>query len=344
MEPAQSLSFIFRIGVRAMYVLAVDGGGTKTSAVISDELGNIHAKLVTNRSNPTAMEMELFKATLHQLLQGLRAQNPHIFSAVRICFAGMAGVQEKKAETIVETIFREYVHSEAIVIIQNDALIALYAGTFGGEGIVQIAGTGAVTVGYDHTHSFYRVGGWGYLFDDEGSGYDLGVQALKAVFQSHDNRSRSTLLTDALLKHFAVNNVPELIDCIYGTKHPRTVIAPLSMYVMEAAELGDLAANIIRENSCSKLYHAIKTCYQQLSWKGQMVVPVVLTGGVLSNTSYFISKLTQLAINDQLPLQFLSPQLDPIGGAVIGALHTMGISVGDEFSAKFMEHYVKWGK
>ena len=327
-----------------MYVLAVDGGGTKTSAVISDEFGNIHAKLVTNRSNPTAMEMELFKATLHQLLQGLKAQNPHIFSSVRICFAGMAGVQEKKAETIVETIFREYVHREAMVIIQNDALIALYAGTFGGEGIVQVAGTGAVTMGYDHTHSFYRVGGWGYLFDDEGSAYDLGVQALKAVFQSHDNRSGPTLLTDALLKHFAVDHVSELIDCIYSAKHPRTVIAPLSTYVMEAAENGDFAADIIRENGCSRLFHAVKTCYQQLSWDSQAVVPVILTGGVLSNTSYFIPKLTQLAFNDQLPLQFLSPQLEPIGGAVIGALHIMGISVGDEFSAEFMRHYVKWGR
>lgn len=325
-----------------MYVLAVDGGGTKTSAVISDECGNIYAKWVANGSNPTAMEFALFEATLHQLLQSLKEQNPYVFANVQICFAGIAGVKEKKAESVVKGIFRNYVHREVLVVIENDALIALYAGTFGEGGIVQIAGTGAITMGYDHTQSFYRVGGWGYLFDDEGSGYDLGVQALKAVFKSYDKRAAPTLLTAVLLKYFAVENVPELISCIYDDKHPRALIASLSKLVAGVAESGDLAAINIMQNGCSKLFHAIKTCYQQLAWKEQTVIPVVLTGGVLSNTSYFVPKLKQLAINEQLPLQFLSPKLEPIGGAVIGALHKMNISVEENFATSFMHNYRQW--
>lgn len=326
-----------------MYVLAVDGGGTKTSAVISDEFGNVYAKLVTDQSNPTAMEFEHFKTTIHQLLEGLKEQSPAIFAKLEICFAGMAGVQEKKAESIVEEIFRRHLPQGANVVIQNDALIALYAGTFGEAGIVQIAGTGAITMGYDHTHSFYRVGGWGYLFDDEGSGYDLGVQALKAVFHSHDRRSPPTTLTAVLLKHFSVKHVPELIECIYNAKHARTLIASLSKYVVQAAERGDLAATIIMQNGCTKLFHAIKTCYRQLTWKEQDVVPVVLSGGVLTNTLYFARELEQLTMNEQLPFQFLSPQMEPIGGAVAGALQKMSMSVEDNFAAQFMQNYRQWG-
>lgn len=322
-----------------MYVLAIDGGGTKTSTVICDEFGTIYAKMITNRTNPTAMEIELFKATLRQLLQALQEQNPHVFSSIEICFAGMAGVKETNTEGIVEEIFRKYVPMETSVVIENDALIALYSGTLGQPGIVQIAGTGAITLGYDSTHSYYRVGGWGYLFDDEGSGYDLGVQALKAVFQSYDKRAMSTLLTDMILGHFAVDSVPKLIECIYSNNHPRTVIAPLSKFVMEAAVKEDLVANLIMEAGCAKLYHAIKTCYHQLSWNNQLTVPVVLTGGVLSNLSIILPKLDHLRLQEQLPLQFLAPTLPPIGGAVVGALGKMGISVGENFTEKFMINY-----
>lgn len=194
-----------------MYVLAIDGGGTKTCAVICDEFGTIYSKVITSRSNPTAMDVQDFEATLHSLLQKLRQQTPQLFTAIHSCFAGMAGVIESRAEGIVEKIIRQYVDTTTPIVIENDALIALYAGTLGQAGIVQIAGTGAITMGFNHQGKCNRVGGWGYLFDDEGSGYDLGIQALKAIFQGDDQRAQPTALTDVVLQHFAVERVAQLI-------------------------------------------------------------------------------------------------------------------------------------
>ncbi|WP_332646949.1 N-acetylglucosamine kinase [Lysinibacillus sp. 54212] len=322
-----------------MYVLAIDGGGTKTSGVICDEFGTIYAKMITKRTNPTAMDITLFKETLHGLLQALQGQNPEIFSSIEICFAGMAGVKETNTEGIVEEIFREYIPKKTSIVIENDAIIALYTGTLGYPGIVQIAGTGSITMGYDPTYSYYRVGGWGYLFDDEGSGYDFGVQALKAVFQSYDKREKATKLTDAILAHFAVVSVPELIQCVYSKEHPRTVIAPLSRYVMVAAGDGDDVANRILEEGCHKLFHAITTCYHQLTWSEPSAVPVVLTGGVISNASYFIPKFERLAQQEQLPLQFIAPSLQPIGGAAVGALARMGKLIHNNFTENFSKNY-----
>lgn len=74
-----------------MYILAIDGGGTKTSAVICDEHGCIYGKVVTSRSNPTAMDVQSFESTIHDLLQKIQAQNPQVFAAIHSCFAGMAG-------------------------------------------------------------------------------------------------------------------------------------------------------------------------------------------------------------------------------------------------------------
>ncbi|GLC88490.1 N-acetylglucosamine kinase [Lysinibacillus piscis] len=317
-----------------MYVLAMDGGGTKTSAVICDEVGHVYAKVNTTRSNPTAMDIPYFEATLHALLQNLLQQNPQAFVAIESCFAGMAGVKELHAESTVEHIIRQYVQKKVPVLVENDALIALYAGTLGKPGIIQIAGTGAITMGYDQEKKFHRVGGWGYLFDDAGSGYDLGVQALKAVFQNYDGRKPATQLTEAVLRHFAKDTVPQLISSIYNDEHPRTNIAPLSKYVIEAVEQGDAIALRIIEEACQSYYEAIKTCYAQMTWEDEQV-PVILTGGVFSNEQHFIPTLQQLAEDDGLPLHFMKALVEPIGGAVVGAFQQISVEIGQQFVDTF---------
>jgi len=324
-----------------MYVLAIDGGGTKTSAVICDELGNIYAKVVTTRSNPTAMDVQYFQSTIHTILQNLQQQNSQVFAAIDSCFAGMAGVKELQAEEVVESIVRQYVPKTAPVIVDNDALIALYAGTLGQAGIVQIAGTGAITMGYDREQHFHRVGGWGYVFDDEGSGYDLGVQVLKAIFQSYDGRGNPTALTDVVLRYFSVENVPQLIERIYGEEHPRTVIAPLSKYVFDVAAKGDPVAIKIIEDASKKYYVAIKACYAHMTWEEGKVL-VVLVGGVFNNEAYFLPKLQQFAQADEISLQFMTPVLQPIGGAVIAAFKQVNIQIASDFVGDFQRNYERW--
>ncbi|MEG0261203.1 MAG: BadF/BadG/BcrA/BcrD ATPase family protein [Lysinibacillus sp.] len=324
-----------------MYVLALDGGGTKTTAVISDEIGNVYAKLVTNRSNPTAITKQQFEHTIRSIMQELQAQNAQVFAAVEICFAGLSGVKEKNYEAFTEEIMREYVGDDVKVVVENDALIALYSGTLGLEGIVQIAGTGAITMGYDKQHELMRVGGWGYLFDDEGSGYDLGIQALKAVFQAYDGRAAETMLTNDLCQHFSVENVPQLIECIYNDEHPRTNTSPLSIYVTHAAEEGDAVAKTIIDEASKKFLHSIQTCYAKLSW-GAKDVPVVLAGGVFSNTTLFIERLKQLVVDQKLPLKILPTLMEPLGGAVVGGLKSMDIVLADDFVEVFIDNYAKF--
>ncbi|WP_260858033.1 N-acetylglucosamine kinase [Bacillus sp. FJAT-22090] len=322
-----------------MNVLAIDGGGTSTVAVISDEFGNVYAKVVAPRSNPTAIERHEFEKTMYGLLQNLRSQNEEALASVQICFAGMAGVKEKNYESIVEAIVQDYIKKGIPIVIENDALIALYAGTLGQEGIVQIAGTGAITMGYDQHHSYVRVGGWGYLFDDEGSGYDLGVRALQAVFQAYDGRAANTLLTNYLLQHFKVENVPQIIDNIYSNEHPRVIISPLSVYVIRAVEKGDKVAKDILNDVCHKFFYSIKACYRRMFWE-RGTIPVVLAGGVLSNVSLFTQELKQLVKDEGLPFEVKSVRLEPIGGAVIGGLNALGVLLHEDFVDSFVQNYL----
>lgn len=320
-----------------MYVLAIDGGGTKTVGLISDQHGQIYAKSVVKSSNPTAISQSQFEARIGELLEHLLHQNAEVFNEIHICFAGMAGVNEKSYEPILEKVIRRYVSRTTEVIIENDALIALYSGTLGAEGIVQIAGTGAITLGLDHRQIFSRTGGWGYLFDDEGSGYYLGVAALGAVFKAFDGRSPKTLLTEFVIHYFDVQQVPQLIDCIYSTKHPRALISPLSSLVVEAARKGDEVAEGILDTACQKIYVAIKACFKKMEWRNESI-PVILVGGVFSEADLFISRLTFLAKSEGSPFTFSRPLISPVGGAVIGGLRRCGMEVDEQFIINFSKN------
>lgn len=100
-------------------------------------------------------------------------------------------------------------------MIENDAKIALYSGTYGASGITTISGTGAITYGMNGDH-IVRVGGQGHLVNaDPGSGYFIGYEALKAVFNSFEESGTKTSITDLFLIELKLNNVPEIIRYLY---------------------------------------------------------------------------------------------------------------------------------
>lgn len=162
-------------------ILGIDGGGTSTVAVLSDESGQVLAKVVGESSNPTTILRQQFEQEIAKIISKLKEQNENAFEKVECCFAGLSGVKELSFEKIAKSVIQQFYDDTVSIIIENDACITLFSGTLGMPGIFQIAGTGAFTYCLDSHNNAYRSGGWGYLFNDEGSGYDLGREALKAV-------------------------------------------------------------------------------------------------------------------------------------------------------------------
>lgn len=317
------------------YVLGIDGGGTSTIAVIADQYGKIYAQYHTTSSNPTAMTGQDFETVIYECLYALQEQNPTVFQSVKSCFAGLAGVLEMGLEKVVYSIFKRFYGEEVSIIIENDACIALYAGTLGKPGIVQIAGTGAITYGRGMNQQVARTGGWGYLFDDEGSGYDVAIRALKAIVKSYDGRGPETNLTAKILQHCGVEEVPDLIHCIYSQKHPRTYIASLSRYVEEAALEKDQVARTIIETSCLQFIEAIEACRKRTEWKKGAFIPVVLMGGVFTNFELYEELLSIIIAKRQLPYVFIAPKVASVGGAVIGALQKIERTLAYTFLQQF---------
>ncbi|MCG7344205.1 hypothetical protein MHZ92_08675 [Sporosarcina sp. ACRSL] len=302
-----------------MYVLGIDGGGTRTTGVVADEFGNVYMHAVTGRSNPNTLQQIEFEEVLCGLVRELKRQNEAIFNEVSVCFAGIAGVGESGRDVEVAALLTKELPAGTKVTVRNDAFNALYSGTLGGPGIVQIAGTGAVTLGINEKGEVARSGGWGYLFDDEGSGFYLGNEALKAVFRSFDNRGPATSLTDRVMDYLSVQKVPDIIGKVYGKEHPRSVVAPLARLVIEEAQADDEVSKWIVEKACIEMIHSIKACHDRL-FDEKHPATIVLSGGVFTDAEQFLGRFRELALLSMPNAVFQLTQVPPIGGAVLAGL------------------------
>src|SRR5690606_28135247 len=108
------------------------------------------------------------------LFHSLKIQNPAIFNQVKRVYAGMSGGDHPTAREKIKTLLTSVLPSTMVVTVNNDAITALYSGSLGKPGIVQIAGTGSITFGLNEEGILGRVGGWGHLLGERGSGYCIG--------------------------------------------------------------------------------------------------------------------------------------------------------------------------
>src|SRR5690606_8774057 len=105
--------------------------------------------------------------------------------------AGFSSFEGNDAQALFEAVAPAHVWQA-----YPDLHIALAGGTGGRPGVVVIGGTGSVAFGRNAEGREHRVGGWGYLLSDEGSGFWIGREALIAVLHCMDGRGPHTILTD----------------------------------------------------------------------------------------------------------------------------------------------------
>ena len=309
-------------------VIGIDGGGTKTRGLMADETGRIYSYVTAGPSNPNAVSKEQLTKTIFHIFEQIKSEAPNEFNRVQVCYFGMAGIGEGKIKNALHEVTELVCEKFGLTYeINNDGLNALFAGTMGEPGMVLISGTGSIAYGYSKTENFYRVGGWGYLFDDLGSGYDLGKEALMAVLQAYDGRGEQTALTNLLLNYFKVDDVPSIVPVVFQSEQPRSTIAPLSQIVMKAYDNNDTVSQRLVEKMAFELSRIIKAMQKKLE-SDQTSYPVHLSGGMFSRTDVFIPLLKK---HFNRNVQFIKLEHEPVVGAVVAALKSINIKVTDSF-------------
>lgn len=254
------------------YVVGIDAGGTKTVGLLADETGRVLAEARGSGANlQTAGELEVEKV-FDDVLEALGRD--HAIAAVCL---GIAGVDRPQDEQVIKGILRRLGHRQTARVV-NDAAIALAAGAPDRIGVVVLAGTGSIAYGQDRSGKVARAGGYGFLLADEGSGYWLGHQALRAVVRAADGRGPATHLTQLVFDELEVGSVPELVPRVYERGLPKHRIAALAPLVQKAYERGDAVAADLIGQGARELALIARAVVGQLAL-GTEVYPVVLAGG-----------------------------------------------------------------
>ncbi len=256
------------------YFLGIDGGGTRTAAALADERGRVLAQAEAGPSNPHKVG---FEAAQRELLRAARGAvrrahlKPRALDAVCV---GLAGVARPPVHRRLLAWLRQSIPAR-FHLLTSDAAIALEAALGDSPGIIVISGTGSIAYGRDERGRALRSGGWGTLFDDAGSGYDLGRKAIASALRAFDGRGPRTRLDAKICRALGLRDVTEVV---LRPLAPRE-IAALFPLVLEAAREGDLVARELCEQSGQELSELALALVKRFGWRDRAVL-VACAGGV----------------------------------------------------------------
>jgi len=305
----------------AKLFLGVDGGQSSTIALIGDEAGRVagagsagpsnHAEGEEGRAKLVRAVEESVAAACREAGVGFREVQ---FEAACLGFSG--GPDDKKA------LVAQTVRAERLVVT-TDAVVALAGATGGEPGIAVIAGTGSIGFGRNAAGKTARAGGWGYIFGDEGSGFDLARQGLRAALRYEEGWGPATKLLPVLLEASGAKSANELLHRFYTAEFPRSRVAALGPAVERAAAEGDQVAGGILRKAAAELALLAAAVRRQIFTAGERAV-VAHMGGVF-RSAILRDQFRELV--EQVHGNVCGPPLyPPAGGALLEAYRACGLA------------------
>ena len=315
----------------ARYLLGLDGGATKTLAAVID----LHDKtLHLGHGGPSNLDSVGVRATVQALLgaadEALQSAGigPGELGAAVLAVAGT------DTEAIA-THLRSARGGEWLVV--NDVVAAWAAATGAGPGVAAISGTGSNVFGVGPDARSWRAGGWGHLLGDEGSGYWLGVNSIRAALRDRDRSGPETGLGEAAIAFFDVPSVEALAVRVYAEPLTKSQIASFAIETAALARAGDSVACELYERAASDLAAQIAAVIREtgLADIGSAqsaadggadapTFPVGLIGSALKAGDVFLEPLRVL-IADVAPQARVSVvRLAPVGGSLLLAARACG--------------------
>lgn len=259
--------------------LGIDGGGTKTVAVLLDEGSQEIARAVSGSSNIHSVGPDVAGTSLREAIEQVLSAADLTPADIAAVGLGLAGAARPEDQQLVRDLLARVAPFRR-VIITHDAEAALVGGVGHCHGVVLIAGTGAMAYGVNTRGESRRADGWGYLLGDEGSAHWIGLEALRAAVRAHDGRGPGTALADRLLSHLGLPHADALVTKVYADDFGVPQRAALAPLVSEVARSGDPVAQGILHEAGQRLAETVCAVVRGLGMSDQ-VFEVLLLGGIL---------------------------------------------------------------
>jgi N-acetylglucosamine kinase-like BadF-type ATPase len=292
------------------FVIGVDGGGTRTRAVILDdggrELGRGVAEGAVATARAPSKACTAVAAAVHAAAAEASVSLPGSF-----LWAGLAGAGADEAREAVRSLLRG-AELARNVVVGTDVEAAFHDAFPEGAGVLLIAGTGSIALARTEDGSMRRAGGWGRLLGDEGSGYGIGLDGLRLVTRAADGRAPATVLTDRLLSECGLHDAKELVAWVDAAE--KSDVAALAPIVVSAADRGDAGAMAVVEAGVGELVALVRAASADRSCR------VVRWGGLVAGEGPLGPRVDAALERDGYTR--LDRTVDPaLGAALLAAAH-----------------------
>jgi glucosamine kinase len=301
------------------YFLGIDGGGTKTRCAVGDE----KSVLATGTSTSCKVQRvgeacahDALAAAIHEACVQAGVSPSQI---TRTC-AGVTGAGRPEIANALRRLIGSVVSGDIEVV--GDVDVAFEDAFGSGPGVLVIAGTGSIAYGRNAAGETARAGGWGHTVSDEGSGYWIGREAVKAALRQHDAQRCSALLSE-LMVALGLNEFDDFIVRINDDPPPD--YAALFPVAQHSADEGDKVALAVLEHAAKELAHLTQGLILKL-FREKTPVEMAIYGGVFTASNQLRESFSR-TVRGLLPhTWFSSKVVDAARGALSHARNDRTIS------------------
>ena len=289
--------------------LGIDGGGTKTTCLVGDEI-SLLATATSGGSNIIRLGEHEARLGLHEAIRRACETAKTDLSAVHRVCVGMAGAGRAQIGDIVRQMVAEIFPGEVLIV--GDMVIALEAAFGESPGVVAISGTGSIAYGRNATGRTARAGGWGFAISDEGSAHWIGRSAVMAVMRAHDEGAGSSLFK-VISQAWGLTTLGDLVRAANATPAPN--FAELFAPILAAADGGDLSARTVITQAGAELAGLAKIVISRI-FEDTPDVRVAMSGGVFRNSA-LVRQVFYNSLRSEYPSAVVASTVaDPVKGAL----------------------------
>lgn len=311
-----------------MAIIAVDGGGTKTEFVLCRPDGHILARKILGASNPVSVGIQTTIDRLSEGIDALLRFNCHVIGITVNLAGSMVGDNCAAIKQGLSVRF-----SQIPINVGSDILNVVHSVRGIERCIAVICGTGMSVFAYDG-ENLRRFGGWGFLFDCAGSGYDIGREVLRACFAVDDGITEHCLLTRMVEEKLGTQAILRLDEFYHADKN---FISSFAVYAFEAARQGDTLALDIIHDACGRIASLV-TCAAETCNVGKTVI---IAGGLTANSDILLPVLKKRLIGYEIMISDY-PQI--YGAVIYGMKLYTSFSPDEDFDKNFANDYKKYVK
>lgn len=310
------------------YFIGIDGGGSKTEFIMSDDQGNIVARHIKEKSHYLMIGFDGLEKVIHEGVFTCLKEVGCLEKDVEFCAVCICGYEDVKEHDILINKAVDKALPNIPHKVYSDTVNAHRGSLVGKEGVHIIAGTGSIAFGINSEGKSVRCGGWNHLFGgDEGSAYWIACKMLLTFTRQSDGRDKKTYLYEYLKNKYNLEDDGKIIDLTvvdYGFE--RTKIASMSKDVYTLAKEGDSAAIKIFEEAASELADMIITIGNELKLSKPTLVSY--SGGVFNSKEFILKPLQERVEKEGFTL--VEPRFSPGIGSVIVAFTESNVEMKEE--------------